>query len=471
VPIAKDIISRTLATKQGEQAFRLVETLSEAGHDAWWVGGCVRDMLLGRLPEDIDIATSALPGQVTTLFKKTDASAAKFGAVLVSLGGEVFEVTTFREDDSASDGRHPESVRFGTIEKDARRRDFTVNAMYWHPISRELFDPYQGQIDLRERLVRFIGDPEERIRHDALRLLRAVRFRALLNGQYHPQTFEALHKRSKDIQVLSGTRRFAELQRMLLGPHPEIAFEDLWETDVIEYLLPELHACKGVAQPSVPHGGNDVWTHTMNVIASFTADHGEDVRWAALFHDIGKPPSFSIEEDRIHFNEHASVGAVMTRQALDRLQCPGSRRDKIAWLVEHHMMMGTFGKLNDERKAHWYYHPWFVELLQLFWLDVAGTHDRDFAFYESIVADYTTFLDEHPRPPKPILSGAEAMEQLGIGPGEDLGRLLKQLYDAQLAGTLKTRREALDFLGKLAVGGEKRRKLPAGKGKGKNRGR
>ncbi len=448
VPLTKDIIDRTLRTAHGEQAYRLVETLTDAGHDAWWVGGCVRDMLLGSIPKDIDIATSALPTELTALFKKTDDSSAALGAVLVSIEGHVFEVTTFREDDTASDGRHPESVRFGDRRHDAARRDFTVNAMYWHPISQELYDPYDGEKDLRERLIRFIGEPKTRIEHDALRLLRAVRFRAAIDGQYHPDTFTALHDRAADIAVLSGTRRFRELEKILLGPHPDIAFEDLWETDVIEALIPELHACKGVAQPTVPHGKNDVWTHTMRAIASFTEDHGADVRWATLFHDIGKPKTFSIEEDRIHFNEHASVGADMARSILDRLQCPAKRRDKIAWIVDHHMMMGTFKELDVERKGYWYYHPWFLELLQLFWLDIAGTHEQRFGFYEEIIADYNAFLDAHPLPPKPILDGNDVMAILGIQPGHELGKVLKELYSAQVSGDITTRAEAEIFLRK-----------------------
>jgi poly(A) polymerase len=444
--LPKDIVDRTLRTAEGEQAYHVVETLTDAGFEAWWVGGCVRDMLLQKIPKDIDIATSALPQDVMRLFKKTDGSSAELGAVLVSVGGSVLEVTTFREDDTASDGRHPESVQFGGREKDAARRDFTVNAMYWHPLSRELYDPFNGQRDLQERLIRFIGDPQTRIAHDALRLLRAVRFRAAIDGQYHPDTFAALHNQAKAIAVLSGTRRFRELEKILLGPHPDVAFEDLWETDVIEELVPELHACKGVAQPVDPHGKNDVWQHTMQVIASFTEDHRADVRWAALFHDVGKPKTFSIEDDRIHFNHHASVGADIAKIALDRLQFPAKRRDKIAWLVEHHMMMGTFGTLTVERKGHWYYHPWFLELLQLFWLDIAGTKTQRFDFYETIVNDYNHYLDAHPLPPKPLLSGNDVMDILGLKPGEELGRILKDLYGAQLAGKLKTKAEAEGFI-------------------------
>ena len=449
MPLSKEIIDRTLSSSQGEQGYRAVETLLDAGHEAWWVGGCIRDMMMEKIPEDIDIATDAHPEQIAKIFKKTDDTSAQLGAMLVSLGGHVFEVTTFREDDSASDGRHPESVKFGTREEDARRRDFTVNAMYWHPISGELDDPFDGERDLHERLIRFIGNPEERIEHDALRLLRAVRFRALIDGQYHPDTFAALHGKAGTIEVLSGTRRFTELEKMLIGPHPARAFEDLWETDVIEHLIPELHACKGVAQPTDPHKEGDVWDHTMKTIDAFTEDHSSDVRWATLLHDIGKPVTFSIEDDRIHFNEHAPKGGEMAKKLLDRLQCTIKRRDKICWIIEHHMMMGTFEELDDERKSHWYYHPWFIELLQLFWLDIAGTDKQVFDLYESIITDYNQFLDSHPLPPKPLIDGHDIMELLGMPPGEGVGKILKELYDAQIRKEITTKKESLAFLEKM----------------------
>ena len=447
--IDQSIIDRTLSSPQGEQGYKVCETLLDAGHEAWWVGGCVRDMLLEEIPEAIDIATNAKPDEIEALFTKIDNSSAELGSMLVSLEGNVFEVTTFREDDSGSDGRHPESVTFGDKEHDAHRRDFTVNAIYWNPISSEIFDPYEGENDLNERLIRFIGEAEVRIEHDVLRMLRAVRFRALLNGQYHPDTFRALHKNAEKITSLSGTRVFQELEKMLLGPHPGRAFEDLWETDIIEYLLPELHACKGVAQNSPPHTEGDVWDHTMKAISAFTEDHSADTRWATLLHDVGKPETFSIEEDRIHFNEHASVGAKITTKLLERLQCTKKRAEKISWIVEHHMMMGTFEKLTDERKSHWYYHPWFIELLQVFYLDIKGTGREGYDLYDSIIADYNSFLDSHPRPPKPLLSGNEVMEILGIQPGEKVGQILAQLYDAQIQKKITTKAEAQDFLNQL----------------------
>ncbi len=446
MPLSKEIIARALRSKHGEAAYRMCEKLLDAGFEAWWVGGCVRDMLAGAIPDDIDIATNATPREVSAIFPKCDESSAALGAVVVANAGFSFEITTYREEHTLSDGRFPESVTFTDRDHDAKRRDFTVNAIYWNPISSALWDPYAGEIDINERLIRFIGVPDERIRHDALRLLRAVRFRARIGGQYHPDTFRAIHANAGSIAVLSGTRCLQELEKILLGPRPQIAFEDLWETDIIEHLLPELHACKGVAQPTSAHKEGDVWNHIMRVISSFTGDHGADTRWAALLHDIGKPVTFSIDQKRIRFNEHAKQGALIVKEILDRLQFPATRRDKICWIIEHHMMMGTFGEINDTRKAHWYYHPWFIELLQVFWLDIAGTDPSEFALYERIVEDYNAFLDAHPRPEKSLLTGDEVMEVLGIRPGEIVGKALRALTEAQNRNEITGKKEALDFI-------------------------
>ncbi len=449
--LSQEIIDRTLGSSQGAQGYRVCEILLDAGFEANWVGGCVRDMARGIIPEDIDIATDAKPKDIVDLFDKFDDTAAALGAVVVSLEGHTFEVTTYRKDHELSDGRFPESVEFTDQTSDASRRDITINALYWNPISSKLIDPYDGEKDLNEKLIRFIGDPEQRIVHDALRLLRVIRFRALISGQYHPETFKALHNKAQLVSILSGTRRYAELEKMLLGPHPEIAFEDLWETDVIETLLPELHACKGVAQPSISHKEGDVWTHILQVVASFTEDHGPDVRWAALLHDIGKPVTFSIDKERIKFNEHATEGGKLAKVVLDRLQFPSARRDKICWIIKHHMMMSTFAGIDDTRKHHWYYHPWFIELLQVFWLDIAGTTPSNFDLYESIIKDYNAFLDANPRPQKLLLSGDEVMQILGIEQGEKVGSSLRALFEEQNKKTVTTKKEALEFIKNLQV--------------------
>jgi tRNA nucleotidyltransferase/poly(A) polymerase len=444
MPLEKSIIARTLETKRGERAYAIAETLQDAGYEAWWVGGGVRDMLLGIVPHDIDIATSALPEQILPLFTRGKDDDAHLGSVRVLLGEDTFEVTTFREDDEASDGRHPESVAFGSRDADMRRRDFTVNALYWNPVTGEMLDPFGGQEDLKEKLLRFIGEPGIRIRHDALRILRAVRFRAALGGQYHPETYRALRENAQAVEGLSGARVRMELEKMLLTPQPDLALQDLHDIGALPYLLPEIQACKGVPQPADYHHEGDVWEHTMQCLRSLRPDDNVDVRLAILFHDCGKAETFSLKE-RIRFDHHASVSAALAKAAFTRMQMPADRSRKIQWIIAHHMSM-TFLDMPDERKAHWYFHPWFPELLRIFYLDVAGTTPSDFTLYESIVRDCDRFLDAHPRPEKPLLSGQEVMDILGIRPGAQVGEALQALHDAQVKGAVTTKSEARDFL-------------------------
>ncbi len=443
--LPKIAIDQLLSTPYGEAAYGVCVKLQDAGHEAWWVGGATRDLALGIVPNDIDVATSATPEQVKAVFSGTKKSDVKaLGGIVVKNGRHEFEVTTFREEGDSSNARHPETVVFTTRKSDVVRRDFTVNAIYYDPVSRVTFDPTDGLADIHEKLVRFIGEPTMRIKHDTLRMLRAVRLRALIDGQYHPATYAALRDCSALVLSLSGSRQLEELEKLLAGPHPDRGLEDLWELGVLQQFLPELYACKGIAQPADYHHEGDVWEHTLACVAAFRPDDDADVRLAALFHDIGKVQTFELKE-RIRFDHHASVSADLAAAILKRFQAPTKRVQKIEWLIKHHMTMG-FATMPDERKAHWYYHPWFSDLLRLFWLDIAGTTPSDFLLYETIVRDYNAFVDSHPRPPKQLVSGERVMELLGIRPGEEVGTALQALHDAQIRKDVTTKAEAEAFV-------------------------
>ena len=447
--LPKKPVGALLATPYGEAAYGVVEALADAGYDTWWVGGGTRDLALGNVPDDVDIGTEATPERIAAVFRDAKQDPLSLGSMRVKRGGFTFEVTTFREETAASDGRHPEAIAYSTREKDAERRDFTVNAIYYHPISRTVYDPFDGLADIGEKLVRFIGDPTERVKHDALRILRAVRLRALLDGQYHPETYARLREQAALTAKLSGSRQLEELEKMLAGPNPARALEDLWELGILGHIAPELHKCKGIAQPADYHHEGDVWDHLLACTKAFRPDDDADVRLAALFHDVGKAETFELKE-RIRFDHHASVSADIATAILKRWQAPKKRVEKIDWLIRHHMTRGTFAELSEERKAHWYFHPWFSDLLRVFWLDIAGTTPSDFGFYERIVADYHAFLDSHPRPPKQLLSGAEVMDILGIAPGERVGEILQKLHDAQVKKEVTTKAEAKAFVSGLA---------------------
>ncbi len=445
MPLPPGIVDRTIARPYGEAAYRVVEKLADAGFDACWVGGAVRDMFLGKVPSDIDIATSAKPEEVLRVFPGSTAAAEDLGSTRVSVDGFVFEVTTYRMEGALSDGRTPKSVMFTDRSHDALRRDFTVNALYFDPVSRAIGDPMGGEADLNERLVRFIGEPSDRIRHDYLRVLRAVRLRAAIGGQYHPQTVAALMALGRETKTLSGSRILQELEKMLLGPNVQVALEDLWEMRVLEAVLPELHVCKGIAQPTEFHAEGDVWEHTKKCCSAARAEDGIDVRLAALFHDCGKTITFSLKE-RIRFDGHASQSAALATHALTRLHCSGERVRKIDWLVRHHMMVVPLLEMPAERKAHWYYHPWFADLLRLFYLDVAGTDPGDFDLQRRVEEDYNRFLDARPRPPRKLLSGEDVMEILGVRPGEEVGAVLQALHEAQIRKEVTNKAEAREFV-------------------------
>lgn len=448
MPLDKTIIDRTLTTSHGEAAYHIVTTLMDNGYDAWWVGGAVRDMLKNTIPEDIDIGTDATPDQISSLFQNVRQQVNAYASVRVPIQHHVFEVTTFRKDSDASDGRRPDTIEYSNREHDAMRRDFTVNAMYIHPVSRELYDPHSGEKDLDESLIRFIGEPGVRIEQDSLRLLRAVRFRALIDGQYHPDTYKALREHATSIERVSGKRVEQELSKMLLGPHPARAFEDLWETGMLTVILPELADCKGVAQPKEYHEEGDVWEHTMCAISAFESDDNRIVRWATLLHDIGKARTFSMDEERIRFDEHAPVSGELIKDIGKRLQMNKADIEALDWMVSHHMSMATFldESLTNERKAYWFYHPHFSDLLRLFRLDAQGTVPSDLSMYNDVLAAYHAFLDANPKPEKPLLSGEDIMRATGLQPGEEVGNLLKQLAVLQHDKTIQSKEEAKAWL-------------------------
>lgn len=439
--LRSSIVEATIREPHGEAAYKVAEKLLDAGFDTWWVGGVVRDMLQDEETHDIDIATAALPEDILRIFPNAKVAEEQLGSTRVRSGLFVFELTTFRKDSSASQGRKPVTVQFGTRDEDAKRRDLTINALYVHPITHELFDPFGGEADLKERLIRFIGEPLTRLQQDPLRLLRAIRMRARISGQYHPETFAALQASAALVAVLSGARQREEFEKLLLFPHAERGLEDMWEFTIMEHMIPELHHCKGIPQPADFHHEGDVWDHLLQCVAAFQEDDLLDVRIATLFHDIGKIETFALK-DRIRFDHHAEISSAMAMKILTRFGMPSRRREKIVWLIAHHMMMDPLLTMSEERKTHWYHHPWFEDLLRLFRLDIAGTTPADYSLYVRIVSDRNHFLDTHPQPLRPLLTGDDIMALLRLKPSARVGMILDQLREEQEKGTINTKRAA-----------------------------
>ena len=313
-----------------DTAIQIVRRLREAGHTAYFAGGCVRDLLRGVAAQDYDIATSAAPVEVQRLFPKTIPVGAAFGVVLVLEAGHQFEVATFRCDEAYLDGRRPSGVRYGSPEEDAQRRDFTINGLFFDPSAEQVLDFVGGRADLDRKLIRCIGEPRHRFGEDKLRLLRCVRFASNLQFAIEPATLAAVCEMAGEIKVVSAERIRDELSKIFMRSHAGTGLELLDATGLLPAVLPEVAALKGVEQPAEYHPEGEVFTHTRMMLDALPAAPGLVLAWAVLLHDVGKPPTFVRAPDRIRFNDHDVVGQAMTETILRRLRFSNDQIEQIA---------------------------------------------------------------------------------------------------------------------------------------------
>ena len=315
----------------------ILTKLEKNGYDAYIVGGCIRDTLLNKIPGDFDVTTNALPEEIEVVFndKKTIDVGKKYGTMIVNIDKDDVEITTFRTEGDYVDGRRPEWVEFvSSIEKDLSRRDFTINAMAYNK-KKGLVDPFNGVKDINERIIRCVGDPEERFHEDYLRILRAIRFSSVLDFQIEEDTFLAGKKYSKYVSKVSMERINKELVKILLCDTPSKGIRLLEEVELIPIILPEFVPSIGFDQHN-PHHDKDVFGHTLCVLDKIPANL--KLRLAALFHDVGKPSCFSIDEKGIgHFYDHNKVGAKISESALERLKYPKELSKNVSILVREHM--------------------------------------------------------------------------------------------------------------------------------------
>ena len=437
---------------------RVIAALQAAGHTACRVGGCVRDRLLGRPVKDVDVATSATPEQVQALFPKTYAVGAAFGVVIVHEGGTAgtaevaatdIEVATFRSESGYVDGRHPGQVCFSSPREDASRRDFTINALFYDPVAEKLYDCTGGLADLQAGLVRAIGDPAARFGEDSLRLLRAVRFAAALGFTLEPATAAAIPPLAGRLRLISAERIFAELTRMLCGSRPATAFRRLAELGLLEVCLPEIAVMRGVAQPPQYHPEGDVWEHTLKLL-ELMEQPTETLAWAALLHDVGKPPTYEFRDGRERFPCHAHVGAELARTILERFHASRALTDAVAEVVGAHMMIGDVTDMRPSKIRRILARPTFAEDLELHRLDCLSSH-ADLANYDRLIQEREKLANEPPIPP-PLLTGRDCIA-LGLPPGPRIGELLREAQELQLNGEVRTAQEALEWAkGRLACG-------------------
>jgi poly(A) polymerase len=457
-------------------AKKIVAKLQHAGFAAFWVGGCVRDFLLGREAQDFDIATDAKPEQVEKLFKKTIPVGKKFGVIIVVENGLQFQVATFRAEADYQDGRRPEKIVFANAEADASRRDFTVNGLFYDPVSEKIFDWVGGEKDLRAKIIRTIGQPEERFGEDHLRLLRAVRFAAQLAFEIEPKTFAAIKALAPKIKLISAERIRDELLKLFAAPKDwnaglltgsnrklKLAGQEtgapaarglvlLQDSGLLEHILPELAATIGCEQSPDFHPEGSVFNHIRLMLeklppqpslkSSFGAAGGlELLPWTVLLHDIAKP--VTAEKDlatgKIHFYGHEKIGAEMARAILNRLRFPKKQIDEIVACVLHHMQFKDVRQMRKSTLRRLLLRETFPLELELHKLDCLGSHG-DLAHYNFLV-EQAEALKKQPAIRPPLLNGHDLIA-LGAKPGKEIGALLHEIRERQLADELKTPRAA-----------------------------
>jgi len=417
----------------------LVERLRASGHKAYFVGGCVRDLLLGRAPKDFDVATSARPEEVLALFPRADRVGAHFGVVLVHEGRAHVEVATFRADLEYLDGRHPEGVRFETDPRaDAVRRDFTINALLLDPLSGEILDFVEGRADLEAGVIRAIGDPAQRFREDHLRLLRAVRFAARLGFSIEPATCDAIRSLAPLIHAVSAERVRDELARILTEGGARRGFELLDATGLLHQILPEIEAMKGVEQPPEFHPEGDVWTHTL-IMLDGMREPSVGLALGVLLHDVGKPATFKVAE-RIRFDGHVEKGLEIARPLLTRLRFPSDTIETAEALIANHMKFGAVTRMRESKLKRFLRMPDFDEHLALHRLDCLSSH-RNLDNYEFVKRKLAELPPAQLKPAR-LVTGRDLIEA-GYRPGPLFKAVLDEIEDAQLEGRIATREEGL----------------------------
>jgi poly(A) polymerase len=430
-----------------ELANEICETLRRNGYQALLVGGCVRDLLLGRAPADYDVATDATPVEVAGLFPKSVAVGAQFGVILVPKNALKVEVATFRSDVGYSDGRHPDSVVYAkTAEKDVQRRDFTINGLLMRHDSGEVLDYVGGQEDLKVGILRAIGEPDRRFAEDKLRMMRAVRFAARFGFEIEAETFRAIHRHAKEIHHVSPERVREELTRMLIEGAARRAFELLEESGLLEQVLPEIAAMKGVAQPPQFHPEGDVWIHTRMMLEQLPKDASPTLAWGVLLHDVGKPPTFqSAAEtgDRIRFNHHVGVGMRVSEAICRRFRFSNEETEQIVALVANHMKFSAVEGMKKATLKRFVRMPKFDEHMALHRLDCVSSHGN--LDSHEFVQRFLTETPPEQVQPKRLLGGDDLLE-MGYLPSPQFAQILRDVEDHQLEGLIRTSEEAKEHV-------------------------
>ena len=430
-----------------ELANSICELLQSRGHQGLLVGGCVRDLLLGREPADYDVTTDATPAQVMELFPDGIAVGAQFGVILVPRDGMKVEVATFRSDVGYSDGRHPDRVEFSKMpQQDVQRRDFTINGLLMRHDTGEILDYVDDQKDLQSGVIRAIGETQRRFAEDKLRMLRAVRFAARFGFEIEAETFSAIRRHAREVTAVSSERVRDELTKMLTEGAARSAFELLDQTWLLSIVLPEIAAMKGVAQPPQYHPEGDVWIHTLLMLEGLPAGTSPTLAWGVLLHDVGKPPTFrpvSETGDRIRFDGHVDVGERMAEAICGRLRFSNDETEQIVALIANHMKFKDVEGMRKATLKRFVRQPLFEEHLALHRLDCLSSH-RHFESYDFVRRFLAETPAEQVRPAR-LLTGQHLID-MGFKPGPAFSEVLAALEDAQLEGQVRSQEDAERFV-------------------------
>src|SRR3984957_3002529 len=429
-----------------ELAEQICATLRQHGHQASLVGGCVRDLELGRAPADYDVCTDARPDRVQALFPRSIAVGAKFGVILVVEDGAQVEVATFRSDIGYSDGRHPDRVVYSdTAQEDVRRRDFTINGLLMDPATREVLDYVEGRADLKAGIMRAIGDPRLRFAEDKLRMMRAVRFAARFGFQIEPETMAAAQSLATQITQVSPERIRDELTKLLTEGAARRGFELLEETGLLAVVLPDIARMRGVEQPPQYHPEGDVSIHTRMLLENLKPNCSATLAWGALLHDVGKPPTFVPAMGpgtRIRFDGHAEVGARMAEHICRTLRFSNEDTEQIETLVANHMRFKDVMQMRTATLKRFVRLPRFEEHMELNRLDCLASH-RNLEAYTFVQRFLLETPPEKVYPPK-LVTGDD-LKGMGLVPGPRFREILLAVEEAQLEGKLQDRETALQF--------------------------
>ncbi len=426
------------------KAFDVIERLRQAGFKAYLAGGCVRDRILGVAAIDHDIATDARPEVVQKLFDNTVAVGARFGVIMVIHGDDYFEVATFRADAPYHDGRRPSAVHFGTIEEDARRRDFTIGGMYYDPATDRVIDLVGGRRDLRAGIIRAIGNPSERFEEDHLRILRAVRFAARLGFRIDSDTWEAMKKSVPSIARIAAERIGEEHVRVLTEGGAARGLDLLIESGLARIVLPEVLPLADCPQPANYHPEGDVYRHTRLMLSMLPRGCAETLAFGVLFHDIAKPQSLAIDGDgKMTYYGHTEQGADVATATLQRFRRSRAVQERVAYLVRYHLRMTMAPRMRRATLKRMLAEDGFEELLELSRIDALASNSY-LGFYHFCRRAMLQMGSAEIHPPR--LIGGNDLIQLGFQPGPEFKQILREVEDLHLDGELTSRDEAIRYV-------------------------